>query len=43
VDFEELLKKSAEDKMKELLKNADKKSKRVILNADITEIFFKTS
>jgi uncharacterized Zn finger protein len=39
VNFEELLKKSVDEKMQNLLKNAKKKSKRVIKNADINEIF----
>ena len=39
VDFKDLLKKSIEEKMKDILKNADKKSKRVIQNADIGQLF----
>jgi uncharacterized Zn finger protein len=39
LEFEELLKKSTEEKMQNLLKNAKKNSKRVIKNADINGIF----
>jgi len=39
IDFEELLKKSMEDKMQSMLKNADKKSKRVIDDTDVFDLF----
>jgi uncharacterized Zn finger protein len=39
IDFEELLKKSMEDKMQSMLKNADKKSKRVIDDAGVFDLF----
>jgi uncharacterized Zn finger protein len=39
VNFEELLKKSTEEKMQNLLKNAGKNSRRILKNADINEIF----
>jgi uncharacterized Zn finger protein len=39
VNFEELLKKSVDEKMQNLLKNAGKKSRRIIKNADISDIF----
>ena len=39
IDFEELLKKSMEDKMQNMLKNADKKSKRVIDDNEVFDLF----
>lgn len=39
IPFEDLLKKSVEEKMRNMLKNAGKKSKRVIKDADIKKIF----
>lgn len=39
VDFQELLKKSMEDKMQSMLKNADKKSERVIDDKDVFDLF----
>lgn len=39
IDFEELLKKSIEDKMQSMLKNSDKKSERVIANEEIFGLF----
>lgn len=39
IDFNELLKKSIEVKMQNMLKNSSKKSKRVIDNADINNLF----
>lgn len=39
IDFQELLKKSMEEKMKSMLKNSDKKSKRTIDDADIFDLF----
>ncbi|WP_411681488.1 SWIM zinc finger family protein [Clostridium thailandense] len=39
IDFQELLKKSMEEKMQSMLKNADKKSKRVIEDTDIFDLF----
>ena len=39
IKFEELLKKSIEEKIDSMLKNADKKSSRVIDDADISELF----
>lgn len=39
IDFEILLKKSIEDKMKSMLKNADKKSTRVIEDEDVFDLF----
>lgn len=39
IDFEELLKKSMEDKMQSMLKNADKKSKRVIDDNEVFDLF----
>jgi len=39
IDFEELLKKSMEDKMQSMLKNADKKSKRVIDDTEVFDLF----
>lgn len=39
IDFEELLKKSMEDKMQSMLKNADKKSKRVIDDGEAFDLF----
>jgi len=39
IDFEELLKKSMEDKMQSMLKNADKKSKRVIEDEEVFDLF----
>ena len=39
VDFQELLKKSMEDKMQSMLKNADKKSERVIDDEDVFDLF----
>jgi len=39
VNFEELLKKSIDEKMRSMLANAKKKSRRVIKDADIDELF----
>lgn len=39
IDFQELLKKSMEQKMQSMLKNADNKSKRIIDDADISDLF----
>lgn len=39
IDFEELLKKSMEEKMQNMLKNADKKSKRIIDDEDVFDLF----
>ncbi|MDR1916349.1 MAG: SWIM zinc finger family protein [Synergistaceae bacterium] len=39
IDFSDLLKKSVEEKISNLLKNADKKSRRVIDDADIAGLF----
>lgn len=39
IDFEQLLKKSVDEKMKNMLKNSNKKSKRVIEDADIDNLF----
>ena len=39
IDFEELLKKSMEDKMQSMIKNADKKSTRVIDDDDVFDLF----
>ncbi|MTK11492.1 MAG: hypothetical protein F8N39_05200 [Clostridiaceae bacterium] len=39
IDFQELLKKSMEEKMQSMLKNADKKSKRVIDDTDVFDLF----
>lgn len=39
IDFQELLKKSMEEKMQSMLKNADRKSKRVIEDTDIFDLF----
>lgn len=39
IDFQELLKKSIEDKMESMLKNADKKSRRVIEDSEVFDIF----
>ena len=39
IDFEVLLKKSIEDKMKSMLKNADKKSTRVIDDNEVFDLF----
>lgn len=39
IDFEELLKKSMEDKMQSMIKNADKKSTRVIDEEDVFDLF----
>jgi uncharacterized Zn finger protein len=39
VDFQELLKKSMEDKMQSMFKNADKKSERVIDDEDVFDLF----
>ena len=39
IDFEELLKKSMEDKMQRMLKNSDKKSERVIADEEIFGLF----
>lgn len=39
IDFQELLKKSMEEKMQSMLKNADKKSKRIIDDTDIFDLF----
>lgn len=39
IDFQELLKKSMEEKMKNMLKNADKKSKRIIDDTDVFDLF----
>jgi uncharacterized Zn finger protein len=39
IKFEELLKKSVEEKIESMLKNADKKSSRVIEDADISALF----
>lgn len=39
IDFQDLLKKSMEDKMQSMLKNADKKSDRVIDDAEVFDLF----
>lgn len=39
IQFEQLLKKSVEEKMRNMLKNSDKKSKRVMDNVDIEGLF----
>lgn len=39
IDFQELLKKSMEEKMQSMLKNADRKSKRIIDDTDIFDLF----
>ena len=39
IDFQELLKKSMEEKMQNMLKNADKKSKRMIDDTDVFDLF----
>lgn len=39
IDFQELLKKSIEDKMESMLKNADKKSRRVIEDSEVFDLF----
>ncbi|MBP2031866.1 putative Zn finger protein [Clostridium algifaecis] len=39
INFQELLKKSMEEKMKNMLKNSDKKSKRTIDDADVFDLF----
>jgi uncharacterized Zn finger protein len=39
IDFQELLKKSMEEKMQSMLKNADKKSKRIIEDEDVFDLF----
>ncbi|MHC1682959.1 MAG: SWIM zinc finger family protein [Clostridiaceae bacterium] len=39
IDFQELLKKSMEEKMQSMLKNADKKSNRVIDDDDLFDLF----
>lgn len=39
IDFQVLLKKSVEDKMKSMLLNADKKSERVLDNVNISDLF----
>lgn len=39
IDFEELLKKSMEDKMQNILKNSDKKSERIIDDGDVFDLF----
>lgn len=39
IDFQELLKKSIEDKMENMLKNADKKSKRIIEDSEVFDLF----
>ncbi len=39
IDFQELLKKSIEDKMESMLKNADKKSSRVIEDSEVFDLF----
>jgi uncharacterized Zn finger protein len=39
IDFQDLLKKSMEDKMQSMLKNADKKSERAIDDAEIFDLF----
>lgn len=39
IDFQELLKKSMEEKMQSMLKNADKKSDRIIDDGDVFDLF----
>jgi uncharacterized Zn finger protein len=39
IDFQELLKKSMEDKMRNMLKNADRKSERVIDDEEVFGLF----
>lgn len=39
IDFQDLLKKSMEDKMQSMLKNADKKSNRVIEDSEVFDLF----
>jgi uncharacterized Zn finger protein len=39
VPFEELLKKSIDEKIANMMKNSGKKSKRVIVGEDISDIF----
>lgn len=39
IDFEQLIKKSMEDKMQSMLKNADKKSERVIDDEEVFDLF----
>ena len=39
IDFQELLKKSMEEKMQNMLKNADKKSERIIDDTDVFDLF----
>ena len=39
IDFQELLKKSMEEKMQSMLKNADKKSERIIDDKDVFNLF----
>lgn len=39
IDFQELLKKSMEEKMQSMLKNANKKSKRIIDDRDVFDLF----
>lgn len=39
IDFQELLKKSMEEKMQSMLKNADKKSERIIDEGDVFDLF----
>lgn len=39
IDFQELLKKSMEEKMQSMLKNADKKSERIIDDEDVFDLF----
>lgn len=39
IDFQELLKKSMEEKMQSMLKNADKKSERIIDDGDVFDLF----
>ncbi|WP_242975593.1 SWIM zinc finger family protein [Clostridium liquoris] len=39
IDFQELLKKSMEEKMQSMFKNADKKSERIIDDGDVFDLF----